>query len=141
MILVLALIGTYLIQYLPVFASVMENWFSHTIKEKPDSNAASKKHHKPSHIIVLWLVVRFPQFEIGILAKVENEGKNSPQILTANVEPSKFGYNICFPCCKWDIFSIFNAYCDKYPNKGDRGKRDNGIETECAQNWQLEFHP
>ena len=94
MILVLALIATYLIEYLPVFASVMENWFSHTIKEKPDSNAASKKHHKPSHIIVLWLVVRFPQFEIGILAKVENERKNSPQILTANVEPSKFCYNI-----------------------------------------------
>ena len=72
----------------------MENWFSHTIEEKPNSNAASKKHHKPSNIVILWLVIGFPQFEIGILAKVQNEGKNGPQILTADVEPSEFCYDI-----------------------------------------------
>ena len=55
----------------PVRVSIVINWLCYTIKEKPNSNATSKEHDKPRNIIVFWLVIRFSQLQIWILAEIE----------------------------------------------------------------------
>jgi len=63
---------------IPVFASIVENRFSHSIKEQTNANSTSKQHDKPSHIIILWFVSWFTQLQVRIFAKVQNDSKDCP---------------------------------------------------------------
>merc|ERR1711923_280896 len=107
----------------------MIDGFSHSIKEQPDSNAAGKEHDEPRDVIVFWLA----QLQFGILAAVENHGKNGPQVLTSDVKPGKVVHNPTFPGLEGNLLFLHGTPNDKTPNCSYRKERHYGVEPDLAQ--------
>ena len=69
------------ISCISVAASVVKNWFSNSIKEQANTNAASKQHHEPGDVVIFRFVTVFAELDVGILAEVQHHHEQGTQIL------------------------------------------------------------
>ena len=88
-----------------------------------------------------WLVVWLAQLQFGILAAVENHGKNGPQVLASDVKPGKVVHNPTFPGLEGNLLFLHGTPNDKTPNCSYRKERHYGVEADLTQQRHFKLCP
>ena len=120
---------------------VVIDGLGHAIEKETDPHTAGKEHDEPRDIVKLGLLVRPTQFEMAILAKVQVDDEDDPDVQAADVEPGEVIHDPCFPVAKGNLFSLEATPSHEAPDETYGRHRDNGVEPNLAHNGQLEFCP
>ena len=83
--------------------SVLMYGLPDSIEEQSNPNATSEQHHKPSNGVELWFIIWLSKFQLGVLAEVEGNDEDCPDVLGSDVKPGEVGQDHGFPVEQWNI--------------------------------------